>query len=125
MFPINPKAEEVEGDKCYPNLQAIPDGVDGVVIATHPKVTEEIVVDSIVDEKIIFLSEGEGSDLVNKYKLGYTLKDNDFNGLNNLISHIANQRIAPFKSSELQKTSKEVFDFNIQFNKLLERTNSI
>ena len=32
VFPINPKAEEVEGDTCYPNVQSIPGGVDGVII---------------------------------------------------------------------------------------------
>jgi hypothetical protein len=43
VFPINPKAETVEGDTCYPNLKSIPGGVDGVVIVTKPEVTEQIV----------------------------------------------------------------------------------
>ncbi len=43
VFPINPKAETVEGDPCYPDLKSIPDGVDGVVIVTRPEVTEQIV----------------------------------------------------------------------------------
>ena len=47
VFPINPKAEEVEGDKCYPNVQSIPGGVDGVVIITRPELTEEIVRDCV------------------------------------------------------------------------------
>lgn len=34
-----------EGDRCYPNLQSIPGGVDGVVIVTRPAVTEAIVHD--------------------------------------------------------------------------------
>ena len=37
VFPVNPNAEEVEGDRCYPNLTAIPDGVEAVVIATRPE----------------------------------------------------------------------------------------
>ena len=37
VFPINPNAEETEGDRCYPNLAAVPGGVDGVVIATPPR----------------------------------------------------------------------------------------
>lgn len=45
VFPINPNAEEVEGDRCYPNLQAIPGGVNGVVIAAHPNVAGQIVRD--------------------------------------------------------------------------------
>jgi predicted CoA-binding protein len=43
VFPVNPKATEVEGDTCYPNLASIPDGVDAVVIATTPTVAEDLV----------------------------------------------------------------------------------
>jgi predicted CoA-binding protein len=43
VFPVNPNAETVEGDTCYPDLSSIPEGVDGVVIATHPKVTGRVV----------------------------------------------------------------------------------
>lgn len=42
-FPVNPNAETVEGVTCYPDLAAIPDDLDGVVIATHPDVSAEIV----------------------------------------------------------------------------------
>ena len=45
VFPVNPNADEVEGDKCYHNLSDIPGGVDGVVIATHPSVTLQLVKD--------------------------------------------------------------------------------
>ena len=47
VFAINPKAEEVEGDPCYPNVQSIPGGVDGVVIVTRPELTEQIVADCV------------------------------------------------------------------------------
>jgi predicted CoA-binding protein len=43
VFPVNPKATEVEGDTCYPNLASIPDGVDAVVIATTPAIADGIV----------------------------------------------------------------------------------
>lgn len=43
VFAVNPAAEEVEGDVCYPNLAAIPAEVDAVVIATHPNVTGDVV----------------------------------------------------------------------------------
>ncbi len=43
VFPVNPNAETVEGDDCYPDLKSVPGGVDGVVIATRPAVTEEVV----------------------------------------------------------------------------------
>lgn len=43
VFPLNPNAETVEGDPCFPDLRSIPGGVDGVVVATTPEVTEKIV----------------------------------------------------------------------------------
>jgi predicted CoA-binding protein len=43
VFGVNPNADAVEGDPCYPDLKSIPGGVDGVVVATHPDVTERIV----------------------------------------------------------------------------------
>ena len=43
VFPVNPNAQTVEGDNCYPDLGSVPGGVDGVVIATHPAVTEQVV----------------------------------------------------------------------------------
>jgi len=42
-FPVNPKASEVEGVKCYPDLGSIPGPIDGVVVATHPKVSTDLV----------------------------------------------------------------------------------
>ena len=47
VFPVNPNALEVEGDTCYPKVSSIPNGVDGVVIVTHPQVTEQVVQDCI------------------------------------------------------------------------------
>jgi len=34
---VNPNADTVEGDPCYPTLAAVPDGVQAVVIATSPE----------------------------------------------------------------------------------------
>ena len=36
VFAVNPNATEVEGDRAYPDLASIPEGVDAVVIATAP-----------------------------------------------------------------------------------------
>jgi predicted CoA-binding protein len=43
VTPINPQATEVEGVRCFPNVGALPSPVDGVVIATHPNVSADIV----------------------------------------------------------------------------------
>jgi predicted CoA-binding protein len=43
VFPVNPHMQTFEGDRCYPDLQSIPGGADGVVIITRPETTERIV----------------------------------------------------------------------------------
>ena len=45
VFAVHPTLEAFEGDRCYPNLQSIPGGVDGVVVITRPEVTSQIVRD--------------------------------------------------------------------------------
>jgi predicted CoA-binding protein len=42
VFAVNPNAETVEGDPCYPDLRSIPGGVDAVVIATAPDAAESV-----------------------------------------------------------------------------------
>jgi predicted CoA-binding protein len=43
VFPINPKASDVEGVRCYSDVGAVPGQLDGVVIATSPDVSIQIV----------------------------------------------------------------------------------
>jgi uncharacterized protein len=48
VFAVNPNlAATNDGDPCYPNMQAIPGGVDGVMLVTSPAVTEEVVQDCV------------------------------------------------------------------------------
>ncbi|MCG3209482.1 MAG: hypothetical protein FOGNACKC_03109 [Anaerolineae bacterium] len=64
VFAVNPNAAEIEGDKCYPNLQAIPGGVDAVMVATHPAVSDQIVRDCLeigVNRVWFHRSFGQGS----------------------------------------------------------------
>jgi predicted CoA-binding protein len=43
VFPINPKAGEVEGDRCYADVGSLPEPVDGLVVVTHPDVSGDLV----------------------------------------------------------------------------------
>ncbi len=43
VYPINPNAETIEGDKCYPNLNATPKKADAVFISTNPKASMDVV----------------------------------------------------------------------------------
>jgi predicted CoA-binding protein len=41
VFAVNPNANEVEGDRSYPDLKSIPGGVQAVVIGTRPEIAED------------------------------------------------------------------------------------
>jgi predicted CoA-binding protein len=41
VFAVNPNANEVEGDRSYPDLRSIPGGVEAVVIGTRPERAED------------------------------------------------------------------------------------
>ena len=43
VYPVNPNATEVLGDKCYPSLKSLPKKPDVVSLVVPPPVTEEIV----------------------------------------------------------------------------------
>ena len=43
VYPINPKAENVDGDKCYNSLRELPERPDVVDIVVPPKITERII----------------------------------------------------------------------------------
>jgi predicted CoA-binding protein len=43
VFPVNPRAAALEDAACYPELAAIPGGVDAVVVATHPEASLGVV----------------------------------------------------------------------------------
>jgi uncharacterized protein len=43
VYAIHPEAEQLEGDRCYPNLAALPEKVGGVVVVLPPAKTEEVV----------------------------------------------------------------------------------
>ena len=41
VFAVNPNADEVEGDRAFPDLRSIPGGVDAVVIGTRPELADD------------------------------------------------------------------------------------
>jgi len=43
VYPINPNAAEILGDKCYSSLESLPVKPDVVDVVVPPKVTEHIV----------------------------------------------------------------------------------
>ena len=47
VFAVNPNAETVEGDPSFPSLEAVPGGVEAVVIGTRPEVAEQTMKECI------------------------------------------------------------------------------
>ncbi len=43
VYPVNPNAETIDGEPCYPSLDKLPARPDGVVIVTPPAQTEQLV----------------------------------------------------------------------------------
>jgi uncharacterized protein len=72
VFAVNPLAETVEGDTCFQNLKAIPDGVGGVVIVTPPHAAEDVLKQCIelgISRVWMHRSFGAGSVSVDAIKL--------------------------------------------------------
>ena len=47
VYPINPRAEEIEGLKAYPDLASLPEMPHGVSIITPPTITEQVVNEAV------------------------------------------------------------------------------
>lgn len=43
VYPVNPKADEIEGLKAYPDLASLPEKVHGISVITPPAITEKVV----------------------------------------------------------------------------------
>ena len=72
VFPVNPNAEEVEGDRCYHDLRSIPGGVEAVVIATRPEVAEETMRECAeLDIKHVWMHRGPGAGSVSQAAAAY------------------------------------------------------
>jgi predicted CoA-binding protein len=59
IIPVNPNESQVLGEKCYPDLDSVPDAVDIVDIFRRPEFVPEIVEAAIrKGAKVIWMQEG-------------------------------------------------------------------
>jgi uncharacterized protein len=59
IIPVNPSEERVLGEKCYPDLDSVPEQVDIVNIFRRPEFVPEIVEAAIrIGAKVIWMQEG-------------------------------------------------------------------
>jgi len=79
VFPVNPKLEFAEGDKCYPDLSSVPEKLDGVIINVSPPEAVNVIKDAnVVGIKRVWLQQGSQSDEAVKL-----CKDNNINCVSN------------------------------------------
>ena len=63
IIPVNPNAESIGGEKCYPDLAAIPDKVGAVLVVTPSAQSEKIVRDAVAAGITrVWLQQGAQSD---------------------------------------------------------------
>lgn len=43
VYPVNPHANTIDGNPCYPDVRVLPGKVDGVVLVVPPEQTEQVV----------------------------------------------------------------------------------
>lgn len=59
IVPVNPEVKEVLGEKCYPNLEAVPESIDIVDIFRRSEFVPPVVEAAIrVGAKVIWMQEG-------------------------------------------------------------------
>jgi predicted CoA-binding protein len=72
VFAVNPNAEKVEGDLAYPDLGAIPGGVEAVVIATRPDIAEATMREcALLGVKRVWMHRAIGPGSVSKEAADY------------------------------------------------------
>jgi len=72
VFPVNPNAEEVEGDRAYHDLHAIPGPVEAVVIGTRPEHAEETMRECAdLGIKHVWMHRGPGAGSVSERATAY------------------------------------------------------
>lgn len=68
VFPVNPKYDEIEGIKCYPDLGELPDRPDVVVFVVPPETGREVI-KNISEAGIdkVWCQPGSESDEIREY----------------------------------------------------------
>ena len=72
VFAVNPNANEVEGDRSYPDLKSIPGGVEAVVIGTRPERAEKTMRECAeLGIKHVWMHRGPGAGSVSEAATAY------------------------------------------------------
>jgi uncharacterized protein len=62
VFPVNPNMNEINGEKCYPELKSIPQKPDGIIISVKKEETEKVIKEAVnLNIKNIWMQQGSES----------------------------------------------------------------
>jgi len=62
LLPVHPEAAEVDGQRAYPSLAALPEAVGGVIVVVPPARAEDVVKDAAANGiRRVWLQQGAGS----------------------------------------------------------------
>lgn len=62
VYPINPKAQEIDSDPCYPSLASVPQVPQVAVFIVPPAVTEATILECVsLGIKLVWMQEGAES----------------------------------------------------------------
>jgi len=82
--PVNPNADEIDGQRCYARVQDITPPVEGVLIMTTPAVTDQIVADcEEAGVRHVWIHRGLGGGSVSREAVEYC----EAHGLDAVVGH--------------------------------------
>lgn len=62
VYPINPSMNIFNDDKCYPNLESLPDDVTAFVAVTRPEITVKLIHEAArCNISMVWMQKGTGS----------------------------------------------------------------
>jgi hypothetical protein len=68
LLPVHPEAEQIEGERCYPSLKALPEPVGGVLIVVPPQETEKVIREAAQSGiRRVWIQQGAESDAAVRY----------------------------------------------------------
>ena len=77
VFPVHPKEESIEGEKCYSKLTELPSEVSNLIFAVKPEIVEEIIKECPdAGIKRVWMQKGMGKGSVSKEAIEYCKENN-------------------------------------------------
>ncbi len=62
VFPVNNSVDQIDGEKCYPDLKSLPSEAEGVVIVVPPETAKNVVQEAVqLGIKNIWMQQGSES----------------------------------------------------------------